>query len=157
MNSNRRSFIRVGSLALGASCLLRPRTLFALGADQGVLSFNAAEMRLLDFVASYGSAARVIGASVLGRMNSDSRCGMHLFVETRDFVRLAGALLNAPFPNIFANGNRISFASTGRANVIENLSSEEFAARLAGLGGHDVVFGHDAIVYDPAAKTLDDP
>ena len=65
MNSNRRSFIRLGSLALGASCLLRPRTLFALGAEKGVLSFDAAEMRLLDFAASYGPVARVIGASVL--------------------------------------------------------------------------------------------
>jgi hypothetical protein len=41
--------------------------------------------------------------------------------------------------------------------VIENLSPEEFAARLAGLGGKEVVFAHDAIVYDLAAKALNDP
>jgi hypothetical protein len=159
MNSDRRSFIRVGSLALGASCLLPPRALFGLGAGTtpGVLSFNATEMRLLDFVASYSSVARVIGVSVLGRMNPDNNCGMRLLVEVRDFVKLAGAFWNAPFPNIFANGNRMSFSSGGRAYVIENLSPEEFAARLAGLGGKDIVFAHDAVVYDPAAKTLGDP
>ena len=70
MNSNRRSFIRLGSLAVGASCFLRPRSLFAFGAEKGpgVLSFDAAEMRLLDFAASYGTSARLVGASVLGRM-----------------------------------------------------------------------------------------
>jgi hypothetical protein len=157
MNSNRRSFIRVGSLAVGATLLLRPRGLFALGAEHGVLSFNAAEMRLLDFIASYSSVARVIGASVLGRMRPDGNCGMHLLVEVRDFVKLAGAFWNAPFTNIFANANRMSFSLGGRACVIENLSAEDFAARLAGLGGKDIVFAHDAIAYDPAAKTLVDP
>ena len=114
-------------------------------------------MRLLDFVASYGSVARVIGASVLGRMQPDSNCGMHLLVEVRDFVRLAGALLNAPFTNAFASGNRISFSSGGRGYVIENLSPEEFAARLAGLSGKEIAFGHDALTYDPATKTFADP
>ena len=133
--------------------LIRPQALFGAGTTPGILSFNATEMRLLDFVAGYGSAARVIGASVLGRMQPDSHCGMHVLVEVRDFVRLAGALLNAPFTNIFANGNRISFSSGGRGYVIENLSPEEFAARLAGLGGKDIAFAHDAIAYDPAAKT----
>jgi hypothetical protein len=159
MNSDRRSFIRVGSLALGASCLLPPRALFGLGAANtpGVLSFNATEMRMLEFLARYSSVARVIGVSVLGRMYPDHNCGMHLIVEVRDFVKLAGAFGNAPFQNIFASANRMSFSSGGRAYVIENLSPEEFAARLAGLSGKDIAFGHDAIVYDPAAKTLGDP
>jgi hypothetical protein len=159
MNSDRRSFIRVGSLALGASCLLPPRALFGVGAGNtpGVLSFNATEMRLLDFAAGYSSVARVIGVSVLGRMHPDNVCGMHLLVEVRDFVKLAGAFGNAPFQNIFANANRMSFSSGGRAYVIENLSPAEFAARLAALSGRDVAFAHDAIIYDPAAKTLDDP
>ena len=159
MDSNRRSFIRLGSLALGASCLLRPRTLFALGTGHtpGVLSFNAAEMRVLDFVAGYSSAARVIGASVLGRMHPDSNCGLHLLVEVRDFIKLTDAFWNAPFKNMFANGNRMSFSSLGSAVVIENLSPEEFAARLGGLGGKEIVFAHDAIVYDLAAKALNDP
>lgn len=159
MNSDRRSFIRIGSLALGASCLLPPRALFGAGAGHtpGVLSFNAAEMRVLDFVASYSSVARVIGASVLGRMHPDSNCGLHLLVEVRDFIKLTDAFWNSPFKNLFANGNRMSFLSLGSAVVIENLSPEEFAARLAGLGGKDVVFAHDAIVYDLGAKALNDP
>lgn len=158
MHSDRRSFLRIGSLLVCGS-IIRPRSLFGFGADKtpGVLSFNAAEMRLLDFVASYGSAARVIGASVLGRMHPDSHCGMQLLVEVRDFIKLTAAFWNAPFKNVFASGNRMSFSSLGRAAVIENFSPEEFAARLAGLGGKDTVFAHDAIAYDPVAKTLDDP
>jgi hypothetical protein len=160
MNSNRRSFIRLGSLAVGASCFLRPRSLFGFGAEKGpgVLSFDAAELRTLDFIASYSSAARIIGASVLGRMHPDSNCGMHVLVEVNNFVKLADALPRAPFKNIFANANALSFSSLGSAGVIENLSPGDFAARLAELGGKDnIVFAHDAIVYDPIAKTLDDP
>lgn len=158
MYSDRRSFLRIGSLLVCGS-ILRPQTLFGLGASNtpGVLSFNATEMRLLDFVAGYSSVARVIGVSVLGRMHPDNSCGMHLLVEVRDFVKLAGAFWNAPFPNIFASGNRMSFSSGSRAYVIENLAPEEFAARLGGLSGKDIAFAHDAIVYDPAAKTLGDP
>ena len=158
MNSDRRSFLRIGSLLVCGS-IVRPHALFGIGAGKtpGVLSFNAAEMRVLDFVASYSSVARVIGASVLGRMRPDSNCGLHVLVEVRDFIKLTDAFWNAPFKNIFANGNRMSFSSLGSAVVIENLSPEEFAARLGGLGGKEIVFAHDAIVYDPAAKTLNDP
>lgn len=158
MNSDRRSFLRIGSLLVCGS-IVRPHALFGIGAGKtpGVLSFNAAEMRVLDFVASYSSAARIVGASVLGRMRPDSNCGLHVLVEARDFIKLTDAFWNAPFRNIFANGNRMSFSSLGSAVVIENLSPEEFAARLGGLGGKEIVFAHDAIVYDPAAKTLNDP
>jgi len=158
MYSDRRSFLRIGSLLVCGS-ILRPHALFGVGTGNtpGVLSFNATEMRLLDFVAGYSSVARVIGVSVLGRMHPDGNCGMHVLVEIRDFVKLAAAFWNAPFTNIFASGNRMSFSSGGRAYVIENLSPEEFAARLAALSGKDIVFAHDAIVFDPAAKTLGDP
>lgn len=157
MNSNRRSFIRLGSLALGASCLLRPRTLFALGSDKGVLSFDAAEMRLLDFAASYGSSIRVIGVSVLNRLHGGGR-GLHLLVEVSDFVKLANAILSAPFKNLFVNGNTLAIASPGSASVIENLSAEEFATRMGQLSRtDDMAFAHDALMYDPATKAFSDP
>ena len=63
-------------------------------------------------------------------------------LRSRIFLRTATGCLSPPARGLI---------------VIENLSSEEFASRLAGLGGNNVVFAHDAIVYDPAAKTLDDP
>lgn len=159
MNSDRRSFLRLGSLVVGASCFLRPRSLFALGEKtRGVLSFNAAEMRLLDFAASYGTSVRLAGISVLGRMRPDSRCGLHLLVEVNDFVKLATALLAPPFNNFFANDNRLSLASSGSASVIENLSVEDFAARLAQLSqAENIVFAHDALMFDPATKTFTDP
>jgi hypothetical protein len=159
MYSNRRSFLRVGSLLLCGS-MLRPRGLFAFTAEKGpaVLSFNAEELRLLDFVASYSSVARIIGASVLGRMRPDSGCGLQVLVQVTDFVRLANALPGAPFKNIFTKGNALSFTSLGSADVIENLSPEEFAARLAALSAKEkIVFAHDAISYDPIGKVLDDP
>jgi len=158
MQSDRRSFLRVGSLLVCGS-IIRPHALFGIGAGNtpGVLSFNATEMRVLDFVATYSSVARVIGASVLGRMHPDSNCGLHLLVEVRDFIKLTDAFWNSPFKNMFTNGNTMSFSSLGSSTVIENLSPEEFAARLAGLGGKEVVFAHDAIVYDLAARTLTDP
>jgi hypothetical protein len=158
MISDRRSFLRVGSL-LVCGTVLRPQALFALAEKTpGILSFDAAELHLLDFVASYSSTVRIIGASVLGRMHPDSACGMHVLVQVTDFARLAEAIPRAPFKNIFTKGNALSFSSMGSADFIENLSPGDFGTRLAQLGAKDhVVFAHDAIAYDPIAKTLDDP
>jgi hypothetical protein len=159
MNPDRRSFIRLGSLALGASCLLRPRSLFALGSGKtpGVLSFSAAEMRVLDFAGGYSSSIRLTGISVLARMHGGA-AGMRLLVEVNDFVNLANVLPAAPFNDYYANGNMLSFASAGRGNLIENLSPEDFAARLFRLSKpENVVFAHDALLYDPATKTFTDP
>src|SRR5664279_5348224 len=103
MKSDRRSFLRLGSLVVGAT-LLRPQALFGLSADKGVLSFDAAEMRLLDFAASYGTSVRVAGISVLNRLHGSGR-GLHLLVEVNDFVKLADAINAAPFNNFFANAN----------------------------------------------------
>src|SRR2546430_4363236 len=107
MISDRRSFLRVGSL-LVCGGVLRPQSLFALERTPGILSFDAAELHLLDFVASYSSTVRLIGASVLGRMHPDSACGMHVLAQVTDFARLAEAIPRAPFKNIFAKGNAIS-------------------------------------------------
>lgn len=158
MISDRRSFLRVGSLLVCGS-VLRPGSLFALGEKTpGILSFDAAELHLLDFVASYSSTVRLVGASVLGRMHPDSACGMHVLVQVTDFARLAEAILRAPFQNFYAKGNSISFSSQGSGDVIENLSPGDFGTRLAQLSAKEnLVFAHDAIVYDPIAKTLDDP
>ena len=83
---------------------------------------------------------------------------MRLLVQVNDFVRLATALPRAPFRDFYANGNRLSFASSGSASLIENLSVEDFAARLAQLSRpENIVFAHDALLYDPAAKTFTDP
>jgi hypothetical protein len=131
--------------------------LFGVGADKGVLSFDAAEMRLLDFAASYGSSVRVTGVSVLNRLHGTGR-GLHLLVQVNDFVKLANVILSAPFKNFFADGNTISIASAGSTSVIENLSAEEFATRLAQLNrSQEIAFAHDALMYDPATKAFSDP
>ena len=156
MKSDRRSFLRLGSLVVGAT-LIRPHAIFGLGAEKGVLSFDAAEMRLLDFAASYGTAVRVTGVSVLNRLHGSGR-GLHLIVQVNDFVKLAGAILDAPFKNFFADGNTLAFATPGSTSVIENLSAKDFGTRLAQLSQSDnIAFAHDALTYDPATKAFDDP
>lgn len=158
MHSNRRSFLRVGSFLFCGS-LLRPQALFALGEKtRGVLSFDATELRLLDFVSSYSSAVRLTGASVLGHFQLESGCGLRVLAEVTDFPKLADALLRAPFKNFYAKANSVSFVSQGSGHVIENLSAGDFASRLAALGSKEkIVFAHDALSYDPIAKQLDDP
>ena len=89
MKSDRRSFLRLGSLVVGAT-LIRPQTLFGLASEKGVLSFDAAEMRLLDFAASYGTSVRVSGVSVLNRLHGSGR-GLHLLVQVNDFIKLSNA------------------------------------------------------------------
>ena len=158
MYSNRRAFLRLGSV-LVCGGILRPQSLFALGEKtRGILSFDATELRLLDFVSSYSSVVRLTGASVLGHFQPESGCGLRVLAEVTDFAKLADALLRAPFKNFYAKANSVSFVSQGSGHVIENLSASEFASRLAGLSSKEkIAFAHDALSYDPVAKQLDDP
>lgn len=158
MYSNRRSFLRLGSVLFCGS-LLRPPSLFALGEPtRGVLSFDATELKLLEFVSSYSSTVRLTGASVLGHFQPESGCGLRVLAEVTDFAKLADSLLRAPFKNFYAKANAVSFVSQGNGHVIENLSAGEFASRLAALSSKEkIVFAHDALSYDPIAKQLDDP
>jgi hypothetical protein len=157
MIHDRRSFLRVGSLLVCGS-ILRPGSLFAFEKTPGVLSFDATELHLLDFVSSYSSVVRLTGASVLGHFKPESGCGMRVLAQVTDFGRLAEATLRAPFKNFYAKENSLSFVAQGSGHVIENLSAGDFARRLAQLSDKEsIVFAHDALSYDPIAKQLDDP
>jgi hypothetical protein len=157
MIHDRRSFLRAGSL-LVCGALLRPPSIFAQGNTTGVLSFDATELELLDYVSSYSSTARLTGASVLGHFTPDSNCGLRVLVQVTDFVKAADALLRTPFKKFYAKENSVSFVAQNSGHVIENLSAGDFARRLSQLGGKDnAVFAHDALSYDPIAKQLDDP
>jgi hypothetical protein len=158
MIRDRRSFLRVGSLLVCGS-VLRPQSLFGLGEKTpGVLSFDATELKLLEFVSTYSSVIRMTGASVLGHFRPESGSGLRLLVQVTDFVKLAEAHLRAPTKRFNTNGNSMSVVTQGSGHVIENLSAAEFAARLNALGSKEnLVFAHDALTYDPIAKQLDDP
>jgi len=157
MIHDRRSFLRAGSL-LVCGAVLRPRSLFAQAQTAGVLSFDATELKLLDFVASYSSIARLTGASVLAHFKPDSNAGLRVLVQVDDFVKASQALLRSPFQRFYAKENSLSFVERNNGHVIENLSAADFARRLSQLGGKDnAVFAHDALSYDPIAKQIDDP
>ena len=157
MIHDRRSFLRVGSLLL-CGAAVRPQSLFSFEKTPGVLSFDVTELKLLDFVSSYSSVVRMTGASVLGHFRPESGSGLRLLVQVTDFAKLAEAHLRAPTKKFNTNGNSMSVVTQGSGHVIENLSAPEFAARLNALGAKEnLAFAHDALVYDPIAKQLDDP
>lgn len=157
MIHDRRSFLRAGSL-LACSLLLRPQSLFAQASTTGVLSFDATELKLLDFVGTYSSTIRLTGASVLGHFRTGNNCGLRLLVQVDDFVRASEALLRTPFQKFYAKENSVSFVAENAGHVIENLSVVDFSRRIAQLGGKDnAIFAHDALSYDPVAKQIDDP
>src|SRR5256886_12270012 len=139
MISDRRSFLRVGSL-LVCGGLLRPRSLFAFEKTPGVPSFDATELHLVDTVSSYSSVVRLTGASVLGHFRPESGSGLHALVQVTDFMKAADALLRAPFKKFYAKENSVSFVAQGSGHVIENLSAGDFARRLAQLSSKDNVF-----------------
>jgi hypothetical protein len=147
----------VGSLLLCGS-VLRPQSLFAQAQTTGVLSFDATELKLLDFVSSYSSVVRMTGASVLGHFHPESGSGLRLLVQVTDFFKLAEAHLRSPFQRFSTNGNSMSVVAQGSGHVIENLSAVDFARRFAQLSDKEnIAFAHDALSYDPIAKQLDDP
>lgn len=139
--------------------VLRPQSIFALGEKTpGVLSFDAGELHLLDFISSYSSVVRLTGASVLGHFQPESGSGIHALVQVDNFVKAADALLRAPFKKFYAKENSVSFVAEGGGHVIENLAPLDFARQISALGSKEnLVFAHDALTYDPIAKQLDDP
>src|ERR1700730_9594556 len=156
MISDRRSFLRVGSL-LVCGGILRPQALFAFEKTPGVLSFDATELKLLDFVSSYSSVVRLTGASVLGHFHPESGSGLRLLVQVTDFFQLSEAHLRSPFKNFNTTGNSMSFVAQGSGHVIENLSASDFARRMAQLSSKEnIAFAHDSLTYAPIAKQLDD-
>src|ERR1041385_2561638 len=110
MIHDRRSFLRAGSL-LVCGAVLRPRSLFAQTQTAGIFSFDAAELKLLDFVASYSSVVRLTGASVLAHFRPESNSGLRVLVQVTDFVKAADALLRTPFQKFYAKENSISFVA----------------------------------------------
>src|SRR3954468_5433860 len=136
MIHDRRSFLRAGSL-LACSVLLRPQSLFAQAKTAGVLSFDATELKLIDFVSSYSSTVRITGASVLGHFRPESGSGLRLLVQVTDFLKLSEAHLRAPSKKFSTNGNSMSFVAQNSGHVIENLSAIDFQRRLAQLGGKE--------------------
>lgn len=157
MIHDRRSFLRAGSLLM-CGAVLRPHSLLAQSSAPGVLSFDATELKLIEFVSSYSSVVRMTGASVLGHFRPESGSGLRLLVQVTDFFKLSQAHLRAPATRFNTNGNSMSFVAQGGAHVIENLSEPEFAARLNALSSKEnLAFAHDALSYDPIAKQLDDP
>src|ERR1044072_2712789 len=136
MIHDRRSFLRAGSL-LACSVLLRPQSIFAQAKTAGVLSFDATELKLIDFVATYSSTIRLAGASVLGHFRPESNSGLRLLVQVTDFGKAAEALLRTPFQSFYAKENSVSFVAQNGGYVIENLSAVDFARRLSQLGGKD--------------------
>ena len=157
MIHDRRSFLRAGSL-LVCGTLLRPRSIYAQARTTGVLSFDATELKLLDFVSSYSSTVRITGASVLGHFRPESGSGLRVLVQVEDFAKAANALLRTPFQKFYAKENSVSFVAQNAGHVIENLSAIDFGRRVAQLGGREnAVFAHDALSYDPIAKQIDDP
>src|ERR1043166_3561025 len=118
MIHDRRSFLRAGSLLLCGG-VLRPQSLFSFEKTPGVLSFDATELKLLDFVSSYSSVARITGASVLGHFRPDNNAGLRFLVQVDDFVKAADALLRTPFKNFYAKENSISFVAQNSGHVVE--------------------------------------
>jgi hypothetical protein len=114
MIHDRRSFLRVGSL-LACGGILRPQSLFGLGENTpGVLSLDATELKLLDFVSSYSSVARMTGASVLGHFQPDSGSGLaqgggHLIenLSAGDFARRLAQLSSTE--NVFFAHDALSY------------------------------------------------
>jgi hypothetical protein len=143
---------------LFAAAAVRPRLLFGQATTPGVLSFDATELKLLDFVSSYSSMVRITGASVLGHFQPESRCGLRVLALVTDYQKTAEALLRSPFKNFYAKENSVSFLAQNTGHVIENLSAADFTQRVSQLSGKETaVFAHDALSYDPIARQLDDP
>lgn len=156
--TNRRSFIRNGSL-LALAGLVRPSSLFAsaLGGG-GKISLTQTDRDILDFVARYSTGQRLVGATVLAKLRGNTPASTRILVEVSDPGKFFSVFSTGPFASAHAEGNLVSFRHKDVGYAIENLVRDDFAGRLAALAEpKSAVFAHDALVYDPAMRRLSDP
>jgi len=155
MNSNRRSFIRTGSL-LAVGGILKPSWLFA--SERERIQLTSADRSIFEFVARYSSNYRIVGSSVLAKLRGNLPATTKILVEIRDPKKLVSVFSSGPFVNARAEGNRVTFLHKGVGFAIENLLRADFATRLAGSGlPKNSTFAHDGLVYDPTTRRLTDP
>lgn len=158
MALNRRTFIELGSLAACGAALNPPGLLATVPrALAGGLPLLAGDEAVLAFVRGYSGNLRVVGASVLGRLRTSGLRALDVIVEVADMDRLQAALAGIPFPDIFTQGNTLSFALADVDVTIENLVPDDFAARLAAMEKRAAnAFAHDGLAYNPRTRELSD-
>jgi len=143
------------------TALIPPAFLSAAPAGRplrGGLPLRDGDHQALDFVRSYSSQVRIVGASVLGRIRATGLRALHILAEVPDLDVLQNALPSGTVGEIYSVSNTISFTCGDSDVTVENLLPAEFAARLASMakrGGN--AFAHDALSYDPATNLLTDP
>ena len=160
MTYNRRSFIGLGSFVACGAALNVP-ALFAAAVSRvlpGGLPLLAGDEAVLAFVRGYSTNFRVVGATVLGRIRTSGMRALHVIVEVKNADALQAVLTGAPFADIYADGNTLTFTLADVDVTIENLLPEVFAARLVAMGKRSGnAFAHDALVYNPETHLLSDP
>ena len=124
MNTDRRSFLRLGVLA---ACAAVVPTQFAVADSLKGAGLGKEGRAVLDFTRRYASEVRVV------REGAASGAATRMLVRVDDLARFARLLPEIPFANVYAQGNSVSFALAGRKFTIENVTPEVFAMRRRAL------------------------
>ncbi len=161
MIHDRRAFLRSSSIALLAFALSPQFPLAAGNSTQArrfsrSVPFSSADQTVLDWVKGYSAQVRVIGASLLGRVRG-VQTTTRILAQIPDASVLEGVLTaSVPFTDLYSKGNVFAFTFEGGRYEVENLLPAPFVVRLAKLT-KQVNFGHEALIYNPATQSLQDP
>lgn len=156
---NRRNFLSQTCLFAGAALLFDP-TRFLFGASP-TLQLDSAARTALKFIHTYSDHAVLQGGWVAAKLAGSTPATTKIVAKIDDISTL-GAILGdaraAGIDNVYSNGNIVTLVIGTRIFEVQNLLSSDFQARLKELStGQNVVFGHDAILFQQSTNTVTDP
>jgi len=177
---HRRRFIRNLGLAGLASGLSRPGRLFAKSVAPALqtqhgpavlkgkpdgLNLTPADASVLDFVSKFGNRAIFTGGSVAGKATHGPFRVSHILALVTDTGKYRALVtqFGAFTGNGISTGSSICFNHLQTTFELEALLPDPFQKRLADIqagiraDGSSMVYGHEALLYDPASKDLSDP
>ncbi len=121
------------------------------------LVLAAQDEAVLTWLRGFTSEVRLVGSAVLARSKGDAEAPAHWIAALVRLDVLVEALSTSGFQGLYTSGSTAFFTVGGREVSVELLPREAFFERLKELGGGQVGYDHDTLVYDPATNLLTDP
>jgi len=156
---NRRNFLSQTCLFAGAALLFDP-TRFLFGATP-TLQLDPVTRTALKFVRNYSGNAVIQGGWVAARLAGSTPVTTKILAQVDNVAGLTtilGGARSAGIDNVYSNGNIVTLVIGARIFEVQNLLPSDFQARLKDLAsGQNVVFGHDAILFQQSTNSVTDP
>lgn len=161
-NTNRRSFLHSGVLALGGTFLTGASSPLLAATAGPAPALTPTDREVIGFFRKFGARVILQGGCVAAKIGGN-HAATHLVVQVsnlKGMIEMMGDGSLEALGECHANGNTLAFERDGTEFTVENLVPELFADRIRNLQlstTGDLGSPHEALQFDTASGVLADP